>query len=97
MKYILHLCLILLFNFNTEAQNTWTQKADCGAFFNGAVGLNINGKGYVGLASNKQLWQYDPVTNAWSQKANFPGKFRTGYGTGFTIAGKGYLGTGYIY
>jgi N-acetylneuraminic acid mutarotase len=41
----------------------------------------------------KQTWQYDPASNAWDQKANFPGAGRD-EAAGFGIGSKGYVGTG---
>jgi N-acetylneuraminic acid mutarotase len=41
----------------------------------------------------KDFWEYDPATNAWTQKADFRGGARYG-ATGFSIGSKGYLGTG---
>jgi hypothetical protein len=42
----------------------------------------------------KDFFEYDPSTNAWTQKADFGGTGRY-YAIGFSISGKGYLGTGY--
>src|SRR5215831_3723039 len=46
-------------------------------------GFAINGKGYIcaGVAENSfgtggymfDLWEFDPATRAWTQKANYPG------------------------
>src|SRR3954468_6201863 len=62
--------------------NTWTQKADFGGGtrFNG-VAFTIGNKGYAGLGSStypSYTWvttwyEYDPTTNIWTQKGNFPG------------------------
>lgn len=41
----------------------------------------------------KDFWEYDPATNAWTQKADFGGTPRF-LATGFSISGKGYIGTG---
>ncbi|MBD79518.1 MAG: hypothetical protein CL840_11425 [Crocinitomicaceae bacterium] len=79
----------------------WSQKA----FFPGngkwaAVGLSINGKGYIitggdfNSKSTKQCYEYDPVNNWWTRKQDFGGDARI-YATGFTIGNKGYVGTGY--
>ena len=86
---------------NSHAQDTWTQKATFGGGGRyGAVGFSIGSKGYIGtgydfyLGHQKDLWEYDPVTNAWTQKANLGGVARES-GVGFAINGKGYIGTGY--
>ena len=41
----------------------------------------------------KDFWEYDPITNAWTQKADFGGKERNG-AVGFSVGNKGYIGTG---
>jgi N-acetylneuraminic acid mutarotase len=43
--------------------------------------------------SYKDFWEYDPATNAWTQKADFGGSGRL-YAARFTTNGKGYVGTG---
>ena len=83
--------------------NIWTQRADFAgtARFN-AFGLSIENKGYIGTGNVdwdfgpwfKDFWEYDPDTDSWEQKADFPGESRHG-AAGFTINNKGYLGTGY--
>lgn len=90
-----------------QKNNTWTQKADFGGVPRGlAVGFSINGKGYVGTGefidyyvngqtySYKDFWEYDPSTNTWTKKADFAGGNRS-YATGFSMNGKGYIGTGF--
>lgn len=63
-------------------------------------GFSINGKGYVGLGRNNNnlqetdFWEYDPTSDSWTQKAQFPGTGR-GQAVGFSIGNKGYLGTGF--
>jgi len=42
------------------------------------------------------FWQYDPTSNLWSKKADFPGIPRYA-AVGFCIGSKGYLGTGINY
>lgn len=92
----------------TPATDTWVQKADFpGHGRANSVSFSINGKGYIGtgyyvehndgLAAGIQLkdfWEYDPATDKWSQKADFPGGERY-EATGFALNGKGYLGTGF--
>jgi hypothetical protein len=43
-----------------------------------AIGFSIGGKGYIGLGyyeleGFKDLWEYDPGMDSWTQKADFPG------------------------
>lgn len=61
----------------------WTAKADL-PVNNGrtnAIAFSINGKGYVGLGvedyfglgtKKKDLWEYDPITNSWTEKTSLP-------------------------
>lgn len=83
------------------AQGTWTAKASLGTATNGRskaacfeiAGLAYVGTGYNGTAKN-DFWSYDPVGNAWTQKANFGGSARFG-AIGFSVNGIGYIGTGF--
>ena len=77
---------------------TWAQKANVPGARHSAVGFSIGNKGYVGLGRDggtlrQDFWEYDPVTNNWTQKADFPGGVRE-YAIGFSIGNKGYVGTG---
>jgi len=84
--------------------DTWTQKNDFpGIGRYAATGFSIGNKGYFGTgvtdtAVGQQLhledwWEYDPSTDTWKQKANFPGEGR-GLATSLATNGKGYLGFG---
>lgn len=82
--------------------NSWTQKNDLdGIARYGAVGFSIGNKGYIGTGWNsvtryKDFWEYDPATDAWTQKANFGNATGTArYGAmGVATATKGYIGLG---
>jgi N-acetylneuraminic acid mutarotase len=90
------------------ATNVWTQKADFGGGIRGeATGFSIGNKGYVGTGNTQypsfsgvggmlkqDFWEYNPLTNIWTQKANFGGGIR-GEATGFSIGNKGYVGMGW--
>ena len=89
--------------FDTQT-NTWSQKADFPGGKRGfAVGFTIDGKGYMGTGRDyintststwyKDFWQYDPATDQWTKKADFGGSARYG-AVGFSVNGKGYIGTG---
>ena len=82
--------------------NVWTQKADFGGGVRKfAVGFSIGNKGYVGTGRDADIgyymyndfWEYNPINNKWTQKANFLGVKRFG-AVGFSIGSKGYIGTG---
>ena len=68
------------------------------------VAFNLGNKGYVTLGGigadqpdrtfyNKTLWEYDPNTEGWSEKAAFPGEGRW-RGFSFVIDGQAYVGGG---
>lgn len=87
-----------------EANNQWTKLADVpssGDLRAWAFAFAVNGKGYVGGGSyktasdlEKTFWEYDPVSNKWTQKADIPTGPRDG-GFAFSIGNKGYIGAGF--
>lgn len=90
-----------------HAQNTWVKKADFPGVARSTstnISFSVGNKGYVGLGVGseaiytnkflKDIWEYDPATNSWTQKADFPGSGRI-EAIGFSIADKGYVGMGY--
>lgn len=88
----------------SPATNTWTQKLNFpgGASYGGVYfgcGFVVNGMGYIvgGKFSNSfytaQMWQYNPTTNTWLQRASFPVGTRYAM-SAFAINGKAYAGLG---
>lgn len=87
----------------TPGTNTWAQKSNFPGF--GGVGIYfstafvVDSKAYlVGgkLGPNNysnQTWEYDPATDQWAVKANFPGGVRYQLSS-FALNGKGYAGLG---
>jgi N-acetylneuraminic acid mutarotase len=84
------------------ALNAWTRKSDVpGPKRQGAVSFSLNGKGFVGFGAidsvpvyqGNDFWCYEPSTDSWSQLPVMNGLGRLS-AVGFTIASKGYLGTG---
>jgi hypothetical protein len=82
----------------------WAKKADFpGGGRLSAFGFSIGSKGYVGLGVDQlsypentpqtDFWEYDPATDSWTRKANFPGAGRL-QGVGFSIGHMGYVGLG---
>ncbi len=84
--------------------NKWTKKAnipgvDTNRGF--AAAFAINGKGYVGLGSDHinapsvkhDLWEYDPATDSWTRKADFPAGNRDGIGV-FVLGNIAYIAGG---
>jgi N-acetylneuraminic acid mutarotase len=78
----------------------WTVKLSLSSARDEASGFVINDKVYIGLGKNlsnvlfKDLWEYNPTTNSWTQKADFGGTARSN-AVGFQINNKGYFTTGY--
>ena len=70
------------------------------------IGFSIeNNMGYAGLGMAiqnglatlpKDFWQYNPTTNNWIRKTDFPGEGRIG-AVGFSVGTKGYVGLGRDY
>ena len=100
MKQVFLLFFVIL-AFDSNA-SSWVQKADFGAIGrHRGAGLSIANKGYIGLGhmngsgvdiSYKDWWEYDPASNSWTQKADFPTK--THGPITFTIGNIGYVGGG---
>lgn len=81
----------------------WTAKASTpvtgGTGRNGAMCFTLNNKIYLGggyIASNtctNSFFEYDTMTNAWTQKADLPVSNRSA-GVAFSAGGKAYVGLG---
>jgi len=71
-----------------------------GAARNRAVGMAINGKGYVGTGWDGSTyfpgwWEYDPASDTWASKADFNGgTYPRNRACGFSLNGKGYVAMG---
>jgi N-acetylneuraminic acid mutarotase len=77
MRKIYTLSLFSLFAISLTA-NPWTQKTSMGGLGrHRPFGMNIGTHGYVGGGWNGttmyyDMWDFDPATNSWTQKANTP-------------------------
>lgn len=74
----------------------WTKKADMQGGSFASVSFSINGKGYFGLGRNaalffKDIWEYDPATDKWTQKADMPSTFGKAGAACFVINNKAYV------
>ena len=79
---------------------TWTDKASLSVSRSNHVAFSIADKGYICAGADagsnilKDLWQYDPATNTWAQKADMPGAGRLD-ASGFAVGAYGYVGLGW--
>src|SRR6516165_7737899 len=98
MKTKLFFVLLMAYCCESSAQYVWTQKADFPIVRDNATAFNVSTKigvsSFAGLGSNpatyNDWWEYNAVTNTWTQKADFPGTPRRG-ALGFVIGGFGYV------
>jgi len=100
MKKIVTISFFILLANISMAQLSWIRLADfpgCGK--PGMVSAALDGKGYMGLGLGTaglgctDWFEYNPGTNAWTQKASFPstGRWST---ASFVIGNKAYICTG---
>jgi N-acetylneuraminic acid mutarotase len=83
----------------TQTGGTWVRQTDFPMIRDWNTGFTLGTKGYLALGYDnvyyyKDLWEYDPSTCQWTQKADFGGTVRR-QATGFSIGTKAYVGTGY--
>jgi hypothetical protein len=73
---------------------TWTKKSNIPviSFTTYSSYFSITDKGYV-VFSDNTIWQYDPDSDAWTKKTNFPGPARR-LAVSFVIGEFAYFGTG---
>ena len=84
------------------ALDTWVQKASLPGETRGqAVSFSIGNKGYLGTGQKyrccnndlSDFYEYNPLTNTWTRKADFGGGFRSA-ASGFSIGNKGFVVAG---
>lgn len=83
------------FHTYNATSDSWSRIADFPIPRANAVGFILNGDLFVGLgndlaANYNDLWDFDSLSNVWTQKANFPGGPRTA-ASAFSISGMGYV------
>lgn len=101
MKILVQLFVIICLPLLSLAEQ-WQKKANFGGVGrHRAFGISIGNKGYIGLGhvngtgldiSYNDWWQYDPASNSWTQKANYP--IANHGAVGFGTSTKGYVGGG---
>ena len=91
--------------FNTlgaqRIPGTWAEKAAMGSGRFWAFSFALGDKVYGGTGRPQfsattplqDFWEYDPATDVWTQKADYPGGPREG-ATGFVAAGRGFAAFG---
>jgi hypothetical protein len=54
----------------------WSQKTDFpGTGMRTPLSFSISDKGFIANTSTKELWEYDPILDKWTQKTNLPDGF----------------------
>ena len=95
--------LILITNVIKADKFVWNKKENLPGTLgrHRASAISIGNKAYFGLGhvssgvadiGYDDWWEFDPATNSWTQKANYP--IISHGAVGFTIGNKGYMGSG---
>ncbi len=99
-----NLIVVLLFYFSvfSVCGNAWEQKANFASTGrHRGTAFSIKDKGYMGLGhinsvvniAYADIWEYDPASDTWTQKADFGGGDRY-HAVAFTVGEKAYCGSG---
>jgi uncharacterized protein (TIGR02145 family) len=81
-----------VWRFDANAQN-WQRMNDLPTGFKADIPFVIDGKAYALDGYDSTFYQYDPIMDQWTQKADFPGTPRIGCSF-FAAQGCGYIGMG---
>jgi len=90
---------ILAISFQVNAQWTEISGPPTGFVTDHTIGFGLDGKGYLVAGTDElgnrrnDVYEYDPSTDSFTQKGNFPGGAR-GFSIGDTWNGKAYIGFG---
>lgn len=105
-RYLLLTILCFLTVNEVYASHQWTQRTNFGALGrHRAVGISIANKGYIGLGHYNgtgvetyfsDWWEFDPASNTWTQKMDYPGNNGNGElgAHGIGLESVGYIGLG---
>jgi Kelch motif/IPT/TIG domain len=81
--------------------NTWTTMPSLGIPMEDLASMVIGDKAYVGIGESRELdtitnvfYEFDPSTDTWTRKADFPGVSRQN-AFAFSIGGMGYIALGF--
>jgi N-acetylneuraminic acid mutarotase len=103
LKLIIYISFLFTLLFGYDASAAWIKRADFGSHGrHRGTALSIGTKGYMGLGHYNgagpniilsDWWEYDPSTNAWTQKADYIGNNGNGnYGVlALGIGNYGYI------
>jgi N-acetylneuraminic acid mutarotase len=102
LKFLFISLVIVFSNTSVLAYSVWNQKEQLPAIGrHRGTGIAIGDKGYVGLGHMngtglniiyQDWWEFDPATNSWTQKSDFPALT---YGaSAFSVGNFGYVGGG---
>ena len=103
IMFLIRLSAFLFFVFHIGfSYGQWTKKASLGGVGrHRGTGIAIGNKGYIGLGHTngtgvnidfKDWWQYDPASDSWTQRADFPVLIHGA--VSFGTETKGYVGGG---
>lgn len=100
MTRLIQLSIALFISSMSFAQLEWESRASLPEFgIDLASSFKANGKMYVGTGRkadnsySKELWEYNPSTNIWTKKTDYPGS-GSNQCISFSIGNKGYVGMG---
>ncbi len=74
-----------LWEYN-PVNNTWIHKSDVPDAIgrNMSIGVSVNNKAYIGMGCNvdqninrTSFWEYEPISDIWTAKSDFPNNFTT--------------------
>ncbi|MBX7141745.1 MAG: T9SS type A sorting domain-containing protein [Chitinophagales bacterium] len=95
-------CLLIAIHLTIlSVADSWIQKTDIPILpigIRSSTGFAAGGKCYIAtggpiVSRGKDLWEYDPISDSWTQKADFAGAGREN-ACGFALGNKGYIGLG---
>jgi N-acetylneuraminic acid mutarotase len=100
MKYSILFLICFILSLTSFAQLEWKSRASLPEFgIDLASSFKANGNMYVGTGRkadnsySKELWEYNPSTNIWTKKTDYPGN-GSNQCIYFSIGNKGYIGMG---
>ena len=101
MRKYLTLILFLFAYLSSFAHGNWYPKKDFGGDARWyAIGFSIGNKGYIGTGGTVgglvyDFWEWEPVTDVWTQKAAYPEETGIQGAYGISVGTKAYVVGGY--